>query len=276
MAEKIRYGRCFNKTRCSLAFNRELVLVPMDGACPECGRPLKADNVASRSLRLLGLFVVVGALGAGGYYAKKEFLDPAGANVGVRGGGPGTGGTVAAGGTQGGGASVEVPTPTPKTGLVDDPDFEANAANIKARKDVLARIQKMPHLTDEQKAKLNDSVGRARNMGCIFIIPFPAGQRAIGERESSILANGFQSAAIQQLMKDPTVVFVVLGYADKAGDPQANEKVSTDRAQSVLTVMHDRCGVQNVIYPVGMGGSDMFDGKSAAKNRVVEIWAAFP
>lgn len=272
----MQYGRCSNKTRCSLAFNRELVLVPMDGACPECGQTLKVDKVASRSLRLLGLFVVAGALGAGGYYAKKAFLDPAGATVGARSSGPGTNGTAASGGTQGGGASAEVPTPTSKTGLVDDPDFEATAANIKARKDVLARIQKMPHLSDEQKAKLNDSVGRARNMGCIFIIPFQAGQRVIGERESSILANGFQSAAIQQLMKDPTVVFVVLGYADKAGDPQGNEKVSTDRAQSVLTVMHDRCGVQNVIYPVGMGGSDMFDGKSAAKNRVVEIWAAFP
>ena len=276
MAEQTRYGRCSNTTRCSLAFNREVVLVPMDGTCPECGRPLKVDKVASRSFRLLGLLVVVGALGAGGYYAKKEFLDPAGSNPGGRGSGTAVSGTAAAGGTQGGGVAVEVPTPTPKTGMVDEPDFEATAANIKARKDVLARIQKMPHLTDEQKAKLNDSVGRARNMGCIFIIPFQAGQRGIGDRESSILANGFQSAAIQQLMKDPTVVFVVLGYADKAGDPQANEKVSTDRAQSVLTVMHDRCGVQNVIYPVGMGGSDMFDGKSAAKNRVVEIWAAFP
>ena len=284
MAESTRYGRCTNKTRCSLAFNRESVLVPISGACPECGKPLKVDTMATKPLRLLGLLIVIGALGTGGYYAKKMFLDPAPGGPGKRvvasrDGGSGMIGIppVNTAGSGGGmTASAEAATPVPKTGLVDDPDFEATAANVKARQDVLKRVQQMPHLSDDQKAKLIDSVGRARNMGCIFIIPFQAGQRMIGDRESEILVSGFKSAAIQQLMKDPTVVFVVLGYADKQGDAQANGKISTDRAQSVLSVMKDRCGVENVTYGVGMGGSDLFDGKSAAKNRLVEIWAAFP
>ena len=240
--------------------------------------------MASKPLRLLGTLIVLGALAAGGYYVKKNFLDPVSAGLGsgtvaARGSGSGTGGgsMLASGGSGSAGSTLAgMSAPTPKTGLVDDPDFEATAGNIKARQDVLKRVQQMPHLTDDQKAKLIDSVGRARNMGCIFIIPFQAGQRMIGDRESEILVSGFKSTAIQQLMKDPTVVFVVLGYADKQGDAQTNEKVSTDRAQSVLSVMKDRCAVQNVTYGVGMGGSDMFDGKSAAKNRLVEIWAAFP
>ena len=272
MANTLRYGRCTNKTRCSLAFNRESVLVPVGGACPECGQPLKERPMSSKPLRLLGLLIVLGALGAGGYYIKKHMLDPvasgSGTAVATRDGGSGMGSVAlsSAAGTRGGdSASVDASAPTPKPGLVDDPDFEATAANVKARQDVLKRVQKMPHLTDDQKAKLIDSVGRARNMGCIFIIPFQAGQRMIGDRESEILVGGFKSPAIQQLMKDPTVVFVVLGYADKQGDAQTNEKVSTDRAQSVLSVMKDRSGVQNVTYGVGMGGSDMFDGKSAAK-----------
>ena len=283
MAASTRYGRCTNKTRCSLAFNGESVLVPISGACPECGRPLKVDTMASKPFRLLGVLVIVGALGAGGYYGKKMFLDPAPGRPGKAVAAPRDGGTgmssippVSTAGTGGATASADASTPLPKTGLVDDPDFEATAANIKARQDVLKRVQQMPHLSDDQKARLIDSVGRARNMGCIFIIPFQAGQRMIGDRESEILVSGFKSAAIQQLMQDPTVVFVVLGYADKQGDAQTNEKVSTDRAQNVLAVMKDRCGVQNVTYGVGMGGSDLFDGKSAAKNRLVEIWAAFP
>ena len=240
--------------------------------------------MSSKPLRYLVLLLVLGALGAGGYYVKKNMLDPVAARSGPGvtathdgGSGMGSAATLAAAGTRpGASASVDAAAPTPKPGLVDDPDFEATAANIKARQDVLKRVQQMPHLTEDQKAKLIDSVGRARNMGCIFIIPFQAGQRMIGDRESEILVSGFKSAAIQQLMKDPTVVFVVLGYADKQGDAPTNEKVSTDRAQSVLSVMKDRSGVQNVTYGVGMGGSDMFDGKSAAKNRLVEIWAAFP
>ena len=238
--------------------------------------------MSSKLLRYLVLLIALGALGAGGYYVKKHMLDPGAAGSGMTvahdsGSGMSSVSTAAAAGTRNGApASVDASGPTPKAGPVDDPDFEASAANVKARQDVLKRVQQMPHLTDDQKAKLIDSVGRARNMGCIFIIPFQAGQRTIGDRESEILINGFKSSAIQQLMKDPTVVFVVLGYADKQGDAQTNEKVSTDRAQSVLSVMKDRSGVQNVTYGVGMGGSDMFDGKSAAKNRLVEIWAAFP
>ena len=69
---------------------------------------------------------------------------------------------------------------------------------------------------------------------------------------------------------------MVLGYADKQGDPAVNEKASIDRAQNVLGLMRDKCGVQNVMYSVGMGGSTMFDGKSPTKNRIVEIWAVFP
>jgi hypothetical protein len=32
----------------------------------------------------------------------------------------------------------------------------------------------------------------------------------------------------------------------------------------------------NVIHPVGMGSSDMFDTKNLDKNRVVEVWAVLP
>ncbi len=90
-------------------------------------------------------------------------------------------------------------------------------------------------------------------MGCIFVIPFETGKKALGPREGDILAKGFRSASIQKLMEDPTLVFVVLGYADK-GDGQS-EKTSIDRAQSVLNTMKDRCNVQNVMYSVGMGAS---------------------
>ena len=126
------------------------------------------------------------------------------------------------------------------------------------------------------KAKLTTSVDRARGMGCIFIIPFEAGKTVLGPRESDILLSGFKSAAIQKLMEDPTLVFVVLGYADTQGDPKQNEKASIDRAQSVLNTMRDRAGAQNVMYAVGMGGSSLFDKKSAARNRLVEIWAVYP
>ena len=287
MADTIQYGRCTNKARCSLAFNREKIFVPLDGRCPECGQPLEVASMARRRLKLLPLAVVLAALGAGGYYAKTHYLDQAPPARG------GTGAPVgidrhaadlpidprrAALGAQGG-ANV-FPSATddmPPGGAVDRPNFALeNDANARARRDVLARIDLMPHLTDAQKAKLNSSVDRARGMGCVFIIPFGVGRKTLNPKEATILANGFRSASIEKLLEDPTLVFVVLGYADKQGDPGVNEKASIDRAKNVLDLMHDKCGVRNVMYAVGMGGSTMFDGKSPAKNRIVEIWAVFP
>ena len=277
MPATIQYGRCTNKARCSLALNREPVFVPLDGRCPECGQPLEVSGMSRGRLKLIPLLLVVGALGAGGYYAKTRFIDPP-----LKGTGGVRKAVVEPGVTPG-----LVPTPDPGGpmpsdmppggGAVDKPSFALeNDANAQARRDVLARIDMMPNLTPAQKSKLTVSVDRARQMGKIFIIPFEAGKKALGARETEILVRGFQSAGIQRLMEDPTLVFVVLGYSDKAGDPDGNLKASVDRAQSVLNVMKERCGVQNVMYAVGMGGSKMFDPRMAARNRLVEVWAVFP
>lgn len=211
--------------------------------------------------------IVLALLGAAGYYAKIKFIDPPK---------PSPDAHVTPG--------VDTPVPTGPdnpvassgpSGAVDKPNFNLeDQANAKARVDVLARIDSMPHLTEQQKAKLTTSVDRARSMGCIFVVPFEAGKKALGSRETDILAKGFASASIKQLMEDPTLVFVVLGYADK-GDPQA-EKSSIDRAQSVLGAMKDRCNVQNVMYSVGMGTAALADAKQVTKNRLVEVWAVYP
>ena len=286
MADTIQYGRCTNKARCSLAFNREKIFVPLDGRCPECSQPLEIESMSQRRLKLLPLVVVLAALGAGGYYAKTHYLDKAPS------GGAGPVQTAAADrgtadvpadarrstmGMQNAANMTPAPDDLPPGGAVDRPNFGLeNDANAKARRDVLSRIDRMPHLTDAQKAKLTSSVDRARGMGCIFIIPFGQGKKTLDGKETDILVGGFKSASIQKLLEDPTLVFVVLGYADKQGDPAVNERASIDRAMNVLGIMRDKCGVQNVMYSVGMGGSTMFDGKSPTKNRIVEIWAVYP
>ena len=71
-------------------------------------------------------------------------------------------------------------------------------------------------------------------------------------------------------------MFVVLGYADQKGNAKINADISQSRAASVLNALRDKCGFQNVMHAVAMGGSTMFSEKEAEKNRVVEIWAVLP
>ncbi len=152
----------------------------------------------------------------------------------------------------------------------------ADAENQRIKAEVLERIDVMPKLTPEEKDKLYVLVDRARGMGRIITIPFSSGKVTIGSAESASLKEKIALPQIKKFSDDPTVVFVVLGYADTKGDPKKNVAISRDRAESVVKTLKDRLGVMNVVHAVGMGGSEMFDAKDLDKNRVVEVWAVLP
>jgi outer membrane protein OmpA-like peptidoglycan-associated protein len=152
----------------------------------------------------------------------------------------------------------------------------ADAENQLVKAEVLARIDVMPRLTPEEKDKLYVQVERARGMGKIVTIPFGTGKIAVGPAELAALGEKLKLPQIQKFAEDPTVVFVVLGFADKKGNDQKNLAISSQRADSVVKTLKDRGAIMNVIHAVGMGSSDIFDAKDFDKNRVVEVWAVLP
>ena len=152
----------------------------------------------------------------------------------------------------------------------------ADAENRLVKAEVLARIDVMPRLTPEEKDKLYVQVERARGMGKIVTIPFGTGKVTVGQTEVAALGEKLKLPQIQKFAEDPTVVFVVLGFADKKGDDQKNLAISLQRADSVVKTLKDRASIMNVIHAVGMGSSDIFDAKDLGKNRVVEVWAVLP
>jgi outer membrane protein OmpA-like peptidoglycan-associated protein len=152
----------------------------------------------------------------------------------------------------------------------------ANAENRLVKAEVLARIDLMPRLNPEEKDKLYVQVERARGMGKIITIPFATGKISVGPGELAALKEKLSLSQIQKFTEDPTVVFVILGFADKKGDEKKNLTISLQRADAVAKTLKDRCAIMNVIHAVGMGSSDIFDAQDFAKNRVVEVWAVLP
>jgi outer membrane protein OmpA-like peptidoglycan-associated protein len=169
---------------------------------------------------------------------------------------------------------------TEPSGRVEAPEQvnmdAADAENQLVKTEVLARIDVMPGLTPEEKDKLYVQVERARGMGRIVTIPFATGKATVGPAEISALQEKLKRPQIQKFAEDPTVVFVVLGFADTKGDPQKNIAISLQRADNVVKALKERAAIMNVIHAVGMGSSDMFDAKNLDKNRVVEVWAVLP
>jgi outer membrane protein OmpA-like peptidoglycan-associated protein len=144
------------------------------------------------------------------------------------------------------------------------------------KSEVLSRIDVMPDLSDEEKDKLYVQVERARGMGKLLAIPFASGQQALSANQIQSIKEKLALPQFASFQEDPTVVFVVLGFADKAGDPAKNLQLSRARARGVADALKDKCGLMNVTHSVGMGSSEMFDAANLDKNRIVEIWAVLP
>jgi len=148
--------------------------------------------------------------------------------------------------------------------------------NQRVKGEVLKRIDLMPELTPEMKDKLYVQVDRARAMGKVITIPFPSGRMKLNDAEIAAIGEKLKLAQVRQLTDDPSVIFVVLGFADKKGDPKQNQEISLARANSVLDALQHRFNLLNVMHAVGMGSSEMFDAANLDKNRVVELWAVLP
>jgi outer membrane protein OmpA-like peptidoglycan-associated protein len=274
---EVQYGRCKNRGRCSIADRNQAVIIPADGNCPQCAKPLSLD-MSSRRFKLVPLIIILALLGAGGYFVYDNFFRPA----------PPPGPV--------GGPTSTTPNPNPRTGptppqpidntassapadparAVTDPKYTLDNENEKARQDVIKRIDQMPNLTQDQKNKLYSSVDKASGMGCVLIVPFGEGRKTLSQSEGQILVNALQAPSLRKLTEEPTLVFVILGYTEKKGDPKANMKISIDRAENVLALMREKGGVANVMYAVGMGSAEILNKETASSNRLVEVWAVFP
>ena len=116
----------------------------------------------------------------------------------------------------------------------------------------------------------------ARSMERLLVIRFDTRQTTLSRAATDDLTKRFKSKEVEEKISDPTVVFVVAGYADAAGDPKTNLQISQQRADNVTRVLREKTNLLNVVHSLGMGSTDLLDGKRPDQNRAVEIWAVAP
>jgi outer membrane protein OmpA-like peptidoglycan-associated protein len=171
------------------------------------------------------------------------------------------------------------PPSTPQPAAGDDqaqPAALSKAEVDSARQDVVKRINAMPKLKADEKQRLTEKMETARSMERLFVVRFPTGQTGMRKTAVDSLVQKFKSKDVQDKINDPTVVFVVAGYADTAGDPKKNLQLSEQRADNVTKFLKERTNLFNVVHSVGMGSTDLLDSKRTDANRAVEIWVVAP
>ena len=280
-----RFGKCENLAGCLIAYRGEEMEIE-DGEpfiCSECGKPLTAVQPPSKMwLKYLVGLAVLGGVGIVAIFAVPGIIKPRKPAIAAT---PAPKVVVA-----------DSPEPEPLTGPNGEPvsttpvaeppkemtapasiDMDVSkAVNKTVKAEVLKRVDLMPKVSNPNKDKLYTAVERARSMGIVLTIPFGSGKSDLSGTDVQKLKAELEKPELAKLRENPTLVFVILGYADPKGDAQKNLAVSQSRADMVLKAMRDKCSVQNVMHTVGMGGSKFLDEKNLEKNRIVEIWAVLP
>ncbi len=282
-------AKCLNYTGCLLAYRGEVVDLANNAplVCPECGKPVTViQNKGGGAGKAIAWLVVLAIVGAGLYFLGPKLGHLMGhkpappdepTEIITTPTPPKTGGAEPTPPTRSATPEVvsTIPAATPSTPARIDLDIK-KPQNQQVRDEVLKRIDVMPKVTRAQKDKLYNSVQAARSMGIIMTIPFASGVARLPASEIPALKAELDKPEIAKLRKESTYVFVVLGYADPKGDEAKNLQISQSRADSVLEAMRDKCGVENLMHSVAMGGSKILDAENLEKNRVVEVWAVLP
>jgi outer membrane protein OmpA-like peptidoglycan-associated protein len=294
MAQRI--GKCTNYSGCKLAYrNEKITVVTKEFRCPECGSPLEPVG-PKRSLSPT-LFLSIGvaivlllAVGAilwtlGGSKRQTEVVElsptpsPTPAATPTPTPSPMSTPTPIP-------SPSATPTPSPAPNSSPTPVADASGATIdlditlpeiaEVKRAVLKRIDLMPNVSSQNKDRLYGAVDRARGMGRLFSVNFETSLTKIAPEEIASMKSQLDHPQVKKLLDDPTLVLVILGYADKQGDDQKNLQISNARALAVMDALRDQLQVQNVMHVIPMGGTDLLDARELAKNRVVEVWAVLP
>jgi outer membrane protein OmpA-like peptidoglycan-associated protein len=285
MAQRI--GKCTNYSGCKLAYrNEKITVVTKDFRCPECGSPLESLG-PKRSLSptlvlsigvgivlLLAIGAILWTLGNSSRSRSGVVLEsPTPTPVPTPTPAPTPEPTV-------------TPTPVPSPTAAPSQSPEASGTPIvfdlaqpeiaEVRREVLKRIDLMPNVSPQNKDRLYGAVDRARGMARLFTVSFETLLTKVSSEEVSFMRAALERPQIKKLLDDPTLVLVILGYADKQGDDQKNLQISSGRAQTVMEALRDQLGIQNVMHMVPMGGTTLLDPRELAKNRIVEVWAVLP
>lgn len=293
MAQRI--GKCTNYSGCKLAYrNEKITVVTKEFRCPECGSPLESLGpkrslsptlVLSIGVGIVLLLAVGAILWTLGGSAKRQTevveLSPTPAPTPLA--TPTPTPTATPTPTP---SPTETPTPAPSPNSVPTPIADASGTPIdldvtlpeiaEVKRQVLKRIDLMPNVSSQNKDRLYSAVDRARGMGRLFTVSFETSLTKISPEEIGAMKSQLERPQIKKFLDDPTLVLVILGYADKQGDDQKNLEISNGRAQAVMDVLRDQLGIQNVMHSVPMGGTDLLDPRQLAKNRIVEVWAVLP
>ena len=146
-----------------------------------------------------------------------------------------------------------------------------------------ARITRVPGANDAVRQQLLGVLDHAHEIRLLRTIPImrrPARRQPVDPPTGEIdrVIEALRANGSQAISNDPTLMIVVLGYADE-GDTQRSVTISQQCADATLKAIQKRGGPP-AARAIGMGSGanlppgDPADSAAGPSQRFVEVWAA--
>jgi hypothetical protein len=144
----------------------------------------------------------------------------------------------------------------------------------KFRPTVLKYIDKLP-MAESKKERLREVISQAKEIARLLTVPFENAITKVDLETLAKIKTQLAQPRVQEWLKDPALVLVVLGFGDHRGteaDRMRGFEPSALRIQSVVSLLRDECDVQTILYSIPMGRMPE-DPDDYYKTHVVEVWS---
>ena len=231
MAQRI--GKCTNYSSCKLAYrNEQISAVTKDFRCPECGSTLEAIGRRKRSSSNLviagGVAAVLVAVGI--IFWSMIAPRPAQRELIVEVTPPPPAPPVSTPALLPTTAPTQIPSPLPPAAPARTPEDAATPIDLDVTRPELAdvkraalqRIDLLPDVSQADKDALYGALTGARGIGQLLTVPFQTNVATLTPEDIADLRSQVDHHEVKKILSNPTVVLLVLGYADAQGGQRTN------------------------------------------------------
>ena len=110
----------------------------------------------------------------------------------------------------------------------------------------------------------------------LLAVQFAAGRPRLTPAEEKSIVQQISTASIQNVIRNPSVSLVAVGYMDGHGDAEEGKRAAFRRAQLVLDLLHDRCQFTGSCQAATMGIQELPRKERVNKEGTVEVWMIDP
>ncbi len=136
---------------------------------------------------------------------------------------------------------------------------------LPAAVELFRRLRKLEGLPDSELTSEYSKLGVELGANVLSTLPFATGSSALTESDKQSISSLVDSVPDGDLL-------LIIGYASKTGNPEANERLSSDRATAAAEYYSGLKRPGQLVQAVYLGQTDRFSSSIPERNQLCEIW----